>query len=371
MATISAVKGIITGAVKLASQTVSPRGMQAVESVFAQGVKTASQVAETTSGIFTNKFFKTVQMDMESSILADTQKAMKTFSDDVLGFMAEKSSKEIPPKKLLKKIHEKLIEPFFLKLDRKTVDRLNGLSDEEFLSESINFIFNNYAIRGQKIPKELMPTVIKQNLAPGMVMAYDTTANMLIINEAQKLKNRAYIFGLLKHEFTHMWQALDVFRTKSLGEKFSRVLSQKSAKVACDQIRATAQLPADEFAKLATHPNFAIMQQYRQYLASVPATAEQFINTIQQNTETAFRNALEQRRIFVVNTMGRLAENTERGRAAKLNFRYFKNGSSGEISSSADKFKSYYEQHAEKEAFQQTTIGIAEYLFPELNLMGA
>ena len=368
MVSVSAVKGIVKGVASALGHTASQKAVPAAESIFVNGIKSASQIAETTPVIFNNKFFKTLAQDVFE---AERKMApIEMMSGDVAEFLSQsKPGAAITGlKKMFKKVSAKAEKASFLGLNRQTIERLNKLPDEEFLQEAITFVFNNYAKNGQKIPKELMPKVMKYNLN-GLAMAYEPMQNLLLIDAGLKLNDRAMVLGLIKHEFTHMWQVLDIFRTKSLGEKFSRYAAQVTAKNICSQLRMMAQLPQEEFAKFIFNPNFGIMQQYRQYLVTSPEAAEQFMNTVFQNTQKTLLTANEQKRMFIINTLGSIAENSPKGKFAKLYFRYFKKGTSLDVMTDVEKFKKYQGELAEQLANTQTILGTAEYLFPELNAL--
>ena len=107
------------------------------------------------------------------------------------------------------------MKPFMTGITTKEIDELSKFDGEDFIRNAGNLIMTRL-----RIPESIRPRIIFDKIPGDGIMAYSAMTNFLIA-DLNKTKNfgKNTVFGILRHEITHLQQNMAVLRHETIGEK--------------------------------------------------------------------------------------------------------------------------------------------------------
>lgn len=173
------------------------------------------------------------------SFQCNIQKLFQT----VEGLKVFKGMTEFDRRCLLAYINSK---PYMMGITTKEIDELSKFDGKEFITKTADFIMDRF-----KIPEEVKPPVIFDDMTSDGIMAYSPSTNYLIV-DIKKLKNlpKNTIFGLLRHEITHLQQNMSVLRHETIGvkavEEYTNVAAPIYRKLLLESFEKDANMDVDK-----------------------------------------------------------------------------------------------------------------------------
>ena len=111
-------------------------------------------------------------------------------------------------------------------MDAQSVRKLfevNDTNQTDFLKASCDFFCENF-----NIPEQIRPVMGRANLPDEYAFAYDVFTNSIIQNAkyAGGKLSKEDIFSMVRHEFQHFLQNMEIFRHENLGKKWLETIQE-------------------------------------------------------------------------------------------------------------------------------------------------
>ena len=210
-------------------------------------------------------------------------------------------------------------------LDFKTTpEELSALfkfEGDEFFEKAYDFL-----IKKLGIPEKLRPSVINQSAHESVGMSYDWLNNCIAKNPNGFMKEKAQIFGGLRHELQHFLQNMNVLRTEKLGDEAIDFYAKTVAKQRC--AGAEYEVKNLTIEQLKANYDEQTIEYYRylkDLLKNNPEAYEaEFVNlnNIIENAQLAY---FQNFRNLVIQEMGLIKEGTQPARRSEKMFKTLTN----------------------------------------------
>lgn len=113
-----------------------------------------------------------------------------------------------------------------LKTTNDEIKKLFELNGDEFLFGAYDFL-----LKKMGVPESLRPQIVSVPQNEKIGMAYSFVSNQLILNPNNKKNSNIEIYGLLRHEFQHLLQNIDIFRNLEIKDDAIDLYTKKTIEI--------------------------------------------------------------------------------------------------------------------------------------------
>lgn len=199
--------------------------------------------------------------------------------------------------------------PYITHLNKATVKELETIPTEKFWGKAQEVICDSYGI-----PQSLRAPIYIENLTDRANMIYMFDQNIVYVSpQIIQTSSRNKLFSLLKHEFTHQKQNLDMLRTEGLGEQVVEALTTRQIEHSMTVFKNTFRdMPEDEFEKLKPKlgENYEAIKRYRIAVSQGEESEQQVLDEIKANDYQVLKQQFENFRQLVIREMGVIAKDS-------------------------------------------------------------
>lgn len=270
--------------------------------------------------------------------------------DDILNFKAYMLAKKVDTK----------VSP-------EEIKKLFSYEGEEFKLKSFGLLTEKL-----NIPKQLTPQFIYSNMGINSPMAYDMASNIILVNPNMQFASKSQFLSLLRHEFQHFLQNMNVYRHETKGKEAVKLYAKLGADTECRNIHQRAMdLTLEEIKELGFNEEGIDVYRNLQFLLDNERYKEyeQVLNSIHKSIEEHNIGIFENFRKTIIDAMGELKADSKEGKRAE---KFFKETFSGQGYNEADggiDYGKYFSDVREVEAMAAGDM-IALKTTPELKDKG-
>lgn len=153
--------------------------------------------------------------------LEEVKKVGKQISEKVLSEPVQKKAVPIMDKLFFEQYM--FAKKLSLKTSNEEIKNLFKLEGDNFLIEAYKFLLEKMGV-----PETLRPQIVSVPQNEKVGMAYNFISNQLMLNPNRPNANKVEMYGLLRHEFQHLLQNLEVFRNLEIKEEVITAYSKKA-----------------------------------------------------------------------------------------------------------------------------------------------
>ncbi len=245
-------------------------------------------------------------------------------------------------------------------LKKGTIKELEYLPVESFLLKA-----QEIGERSFGIPASLRAQIVVDDFDKGIAMFYSHPQNAIYVNKKHIGNSRTKLFSYIKHELTHQRQNLDGLRTEGLGEEIVKFHADALTKINHENFKLIYRdMPFEKIEELRPQlgEQINVIYAYKNALAQGPKAEKEFFNSIYELDYNVYLKQMEAFRQRVIDEMGTLKADSERGDFAKDCFEALKSNNN------PTGIKTTIKPH-EGEAYLATVVSYYEYLFAKLGIL--
>lgn len=204
-----------------------------------------------------------------------------------------------------------------IKISHEEIKTLFAYEGEDFKLKAFEFLTKKL-----NVSEKLKPPFLYLEVNPNIKMAYDYSQNIIFVNPNAQFADKSEFFSLLRHEYQHYKQNMNIFRHPEKGneavEIYSKILAKAQVQSIDNQIR---NFSIDELKGFGWQEEAIKEFQMAKDMLSKNQVSEyeKYLQELRSNAEETHFKVIGDLRANVVEEQGLLKEGSrEAGRAKKF-----------------------------------------------------